>query len=159
MEGKTVKESSIIMTQMMTPQDVNGAGNVNGGVIMKLIDSAGSAVSVRHARENTVTASIEHLDFHHPVFVGDIVTLKASLNMVGRKSMEVGVYVESENLMTGKIRHTASAYLTYVALGKDSRPVEVPPLILEADEEMRRNRDAKVRREIRLREKVKRSKS
>ena len=153
MIGKTVKESSIVMSQLMTPQDVNKAGNVHGGVIMKLIDTAGGAVAVRHARANTVTASIDRLDFHNPIFVGDLVTLKASLNMVGRTSMEIGVRVESENLMTGKVRHTASAYLTYVALGEDGKPTVVPSLTLETDEEVRRNQAARARRKIRLGEK------
>ena len=152
MQGKTIKYSSVVMAQVMTPQEVNVAGNVHGGVIMKLIDSAAGVVAYRHARGNVVTASIDHLDFHHPVFVGDFVTLKASLNLVGRSSMEVGVHVESENLFSGEVRHTASAYLTYVALSKDRRPMVLPPLILETDDEVRRNREAQVRREIRLRE-------
>ncbi len=152
MRGKKIKESSVVIAQVMTPQNVNVAGNVHGGVIMKLIDAAAGVVAYRHARGNVVTASIDHLDFHHPVFVGDFVTLKASLNLVGRTSMEVGVHVESENLLSGEVRHTASAYLTYVALGKDRRPMVLPPLILETDDEVRRNREAQVRREIRLRE-------
>lgn len=153
MEGKKVSETSIVMSQVMTPQDVNLAGNVHGGVIMKLIDETGGSVAIRHARGNAVTASIDRLDFHHPVYVGDIVILRASLNLVGRSSMEVGVRVESENLITGEVRHTASAYLTYVALDKDRKPMVVPPLILETDDEVRRNREAQVRRETRLGEK------
>lgn len=153
MKAKRVRDSSVIMTQVMTPQDVNNAGNVHGGVIMRLIDSAGGVVSTRHARINTVTASVDRLDFHNPIFVGDLVTLKASLNIVGRTSMEVGVRVDSENLKTGSIKHTASAYLTYVALGKDGKPVPVPPLTLETDEEIRRNREAQARRDNRIREK------
>lgn len=155
MQGKTIEDSSVVMAQVMTPQEVNVAGNVHGGVIMKLIDSAAGVVAYRHARENVVTASIDHLDFHHPVFVGDFVTLKASLNLVGRTSMEVGIHVESENLDTGEIRHTASAYLTLVALDTDGKPRVVPPLILETEEEVRRNRDAQFRREMRLRERKK----
>jgi uncharacterized protein (TIGR00369 family) len=153
MEGKKVKDSSVVMAQLMTPQDVNVAGNVHGGVIMKLIDTAAGVAALRHARANTVTASVDRLDFHHPVFMQDLVTLKAGVNLVGRSSMEVGVRVESENLITGDIQHTASAYLTFVALDKDGRPLEVPPLILETGEEIRRNREAQARREIRLREK------
>ncbi len=152
MQGKTIEDSSVVIAQVMTPQEVNVAGNVHGGVIMKLIDTAAGVVAYRHARENVVTASIDHLDFHHPVFVGDFVTLKASLNLVGRTSMEVGVHVESENLLSGEVRHTASAYLTYVALGEDRRPMVLPPLILKTDDEARRNHEAQVRREIRLRE-------
>jgi len=150
MERKKVKDTSIVMAQLMTPQDVNLAGNVHGGVIMKLIDTAAGAVATRHAHTNSVTASVDRLDFHNPVFVGDLVTLKASLNLVGRTSMEVGIYVQSENLITGQIRHTASAYITLVALDKDGRPTAVPPLILETEEEKRRNREAQARREIRL---------
>lgn len=153
MTGKTMKESSIIMSQIMSPQDVNIAGNVHGGVIMRLIDTAAGAVASRHTRANTVTASIDRLDFHHPVYVGDLVTLKANLNFVGTTSMEIGVRVEAENIITGKVRHTASAYLTFVSLDKNNRPIPVPPLILKSDEERRRNKEAQSRREVRLREK------
>ena len=155
MEGKRVEESSVVMSQLMTHQDTNLAGNVHGGVIMKLIDTAAGVAAVRHARSNVVTASIDRLDFHHPVFVGDLLTLRATLNFIGRTSMEVGVRVETENPMTGVRRHTASAYLTYVALDRDGRPMPLPPLILETEEQMRRNREAKARRETRLAEKKK----
>jgi len=155
MEGKKIRETSAVMAQQMNPQDANPAGNVHGGVIMKLIDSVAWAVAVRHARANAVTASIDRLDFHNPVFVGDYVTLRASMNFVGRTSMEVGVRVESENLISGERRHTASAYLTFVALDGNGRPVILPPLILETDEEQRRNREAKTRREMRLAERTK----
>lgn len=152
MEGKTVKETAIIMTQMMTPQDVNMAGNVHGGVIMKLIDTAAGSVAVRHARNNAVTASVDRLDFHYPVYPGDFVTFKASLNYVGKTSMEVGVKVETENLRTGAIRHTASAYLTFVALDSTGKPIVLPSLILETEDDKRRNKEAQARREVRLRE-------
>ena len=150
MEAKKVKDSSVIMAEVMTQQDVNMAGNVHGGVIMRLIDSAAGVVAVRHVRTNVVTASVDRLDFHNPVFIGDLVILKASLNLVGRSSMEVGVYVQTENLVTGEIRHTASAYLTMVALGKEGKPMAAPPLILEAEEEVRRNHEAQARRKTRL---------
>ena len=153
MEGKKVEVSSVTMAQVMEPQDVNPAGNVHGGVIMKLIDDTAGVVACRHARTNAVTASIDRLDFHNPVFVGDLLFLKGSLNMVGRTSMEIGVRVEAENLITGHIRHTASAYLTFVALDKEGKPCPVPPLILETEEERRRNREAQIRRELRLKEK------
>ena len=152
MKDKRIKDSSVIIAQVMIPQDANPAGNVHGGVIMKLIDTAAAVVAGRHSRCNTVTASIDRLDFHHPVFVGDLLFFKASLNMVGRTSMEVGVRVEAENLITGEVRHTASAYLSFVALDKDGRPQAVPPLIVETDDEKRRNREAKTRREMRLAE-------
>jgi uncharacterized protein (TIGR00369 family) len=155
MQGKTVKESQLTMSQMMTPQDINPAGNVHGGVIMKLIDTAGGLVANRHTRSNTVTASIDRLDFHHPVFVGDLVTFKASMNYAGTTSMEVGVRVEAENVFTGVVRHTASAYLTFVSLDANGKPKSVPPLILETDDEKRRNAEAMSRREVRLRERRK----
>ncbi len=140
------------MAQVMNPQDANPAGNVHGGVIMKLIDTAAGTVAVRHARANVVTASIDRLDFHQPVFIGNLVTLKASMNYVGRTSMEVGVRVEAENLLTGEVRHTSSAYLTFVALDRDGHPIVVPPLALDTDEDIRRNREAKARREMRIQE-------
>jgi uncharacterized protein (TIGR00369 family) len=155
MEAKRVGETRFTMSQMMNPQDANLAGNVHGGVIMKLIDIAGGVAAVRHCRSNVVTASIDRLDFHQPIFIGDLVTFKASLNLVGRTSMEIGVRVESESLRTGEIRKAASAYLTYVALGNDRRPVHVPPLILETEEDIRRNCEAKLRREAREQSKSK----
>jgi uncharacterized protein (TIGR00369 family) len=155
MEGKRTSESSIVMAQQMNPQDANPAGNVHGGVIMKLIDTAAGVVAMRHSRSNAVTASIDRLDFHDPVFIGDVLTLKSSLNLVGKTSMEVGVRVEAENLRTGEIRRTASAYLTYVALDENGRPLEIPPLILETEDEMRRNCEAKARRDMRIRERRK----
>jgi acyl-CoA hydrolase len=150
MEGKNVKDSAVTISYLMLPEDANPAGNVHGGIIMKHIDMTGGVAAMRHARCNVVTASIDSLIFHYPVFVGDLVTLKASLNLVARSSMEIGVRVETENLYTGEKRHTASAYLTFVALDRNGRPTQVSPLILETEEEQRRNRQAIARREIRL---------
>ncbi|MEA3486138.1 MAG: acyl-CoA thioesterase [Thermodesulfobacteriota bacterium] len=155
MEGKKVSESSVILAQQMNPQDANPAGNVHGGVIIKLIDTIAGAVATKHARANTVTASIDRLDFHNPVYLGNLLMLKASLDMVGRTSMEIGVRVESEDLITGKIRHTASAYLTFVALDKKGKSMLLPPLILETREQKRRNREAMARKKTRLFEKKK----
>lgn len=154
MEGKKVSETSATIVHQMLPEDANPAGNVHGGVIMKHVDTCAGVVAIRHARGNAVTASIDRLDFHSPVFIGDLLIVRASLNMVGRTSMEVGVRVEAENLFTGEIRHTASAYLTYVALDKNGTPVPVAPLILETDQEIRRNREAKKRNQVRLAEKA-----
>jgi acyl-CoA hydrolase len=159
MEEKTVKDSSITLAHVMMPQDANPAGNVHGGVIMKYIDTAAGVVAARHARCNVVTASIERLDFIHPVYVGNVLSLKASLNMVGTSSMEVGVRAETEDILTGKVRHTVSAYLTLVALDADGRPKKVPRLILESEEEKRRNREARRRREVKLAEKKRESES
>jgi acyl-CoA hydrolase len=154
MEGKHSQDSRIVIIQQMTQQDANLAGNVHGGVVMKHIDSTAGIVAIRHASGNVVTASIDRLDFFSPVYIGDLLHLQASLNMVGRTSMEVGVRVEAENFLTGETRHTASAYLTFVALGNDGRPVSVPPLILETEEDRRRHDEAVARREMRLAEKV-----
>ena len=151
-DQERLRDQDIYGWQLMTPQDVNSAGNVHGGVVMKLIDTAASVVANRHSRANSVTASIDKLDFINPVFVGDLVILKANLNLVGKSSMEIGVFVESENLITGEIRHTASAYVIMVALDKDGKPAPIPSLILETEEEMRRNREAEARRKIRLEE-------
>ncbi|MBW1765947.1 MAG: acyl-CoA thioesterase [Deltaproteobacteria bacterium] len=153
MEGKRVKESSVIISLVMLPQDANPAGNVHGGVVIKNIDSAAGVVAIRHARANAVTASIDRLDFHNPVFIGNLLTLKASVNIVGRSSMEIGVRAEAEDLVTGHVRHTASAYLTFVALDKNGRPREVPPLIFETEDEKRRNRESLARKKSRLAEK------
>ncbi|HTF99006.1 MAG TPA: acyl-CoA thioesterase, partial [Nitrospirota bacterium] len=153
MEGKRVADSTVVMAQMMNPQDANPAGNVHGGVVVKVIDEAAGVVAARHARSNVVTASIDRMDFHNPVFVGDVLFVAASLNLVGKTSMEIGVRVEAENLITGVVRHAASAYLTYVALDAHGKPREVSPLMLESEEEKRRNREARQRREVRLTEK------
>jgi uncharacterized protein (TIGR00369 family) len=155
MEGKKVSESRVIMAQVMNPEDANSAGNIHGGAIMKLIDTAAGVAALRHARANVVTASIDRLAFHHPVFIGDFLTLKASLNFVGRTSMEVGVRVESGNPLSGEKTHTASAYLTYVALDRNNRPIPLPPLLLETDEDKHRNKEAEARRQMRLVERTK----
>ena len=154
MPVKKISETRVIMVQLMSPQEANTAGNVQGGVIMKLIDLAGGIVAQRHSQMNVVTASVDRIDFLHPVYIGDVLFLKASLNLVGRTSMEVGVRVESENPLTGEIRHTASAFLTYVALDNKGAPVEVSPPILETAEDKRRNEDARARREVRLRGRI-----
>lgn len=154
MDGKRVDETSSTIVYQMLPEDANPAGNVHGGVIMKHVDTCAGVVAIRHARCNAVTASIDRMDFHHPVFVGDLLIVKASLNMVGRTSMEVGVRVEAENLFTGVVKHTASAYLTFVALDDYGSPASVPPLILESDDDIRRNDEAKKRRKVRLAEKM-----
>ena len=155
MKGKTVKESNITVSYVTLPQDANRAGNVHGGVIMKQIDSAAGLVATRHGRSNCVTASVDRLDFFHPVFIGNLLILKASLNLVGRSSMEVGVRVEAEDPLTGEFHHTASAYLTFVALDDDGRPRQVPPLILESEDDKRRNLEAGQRRGLRIAEKKK----
>lgn len=150
MENKRVQDSSITVVQQMTHQDANLAGNVHGGVILKLIDNTAGIVAVRHTGGNAVTASIDRVDFHSPVFVGDLLRVSASVNFVGRTSMEVGVRVEAENFVTGQVRHTGSAYLTFVSLDEKLKPRPIPPLILEDDDEKRRNCEAQERKRVRL---------
>jgi len=133
----------------MMPAHANPAGNVNGGVIMQLIDDAAFVIASRHARTNVVTASIERVDFHRPVHVGDLLTLKGSLNMTHRSSMEIGIRVEAEDMRSGQVRHIASAYLTFVALDNGGRPVRVPPLVPRGAEAQRRHREALARRQRR----------
>jgi len=157
MEEKHVKDSCVTISYVMMPEDANPAGNVHGGIIMKHIDMTGGVAAMRHARCNVVTASIDSLIFHYPVFIGDLVTLRASLNLVARSSMEVGVRVETENLFTGEVRHTASAYLTFVALDRNGRPTPVPQLIPVLYDEKRRHRQAMERRAVRLAEKNKKA--
>lgn len=147
--AKKVSQSSVVLAQIMLPADTNPAGNVHGGTIMKLIDNAAYVVASRHTGSNAVTASIDRLDFHCPVFLGNLVTLKASMNRAGRTSMEVGVRVEAEDLMTGEVRHTASAYLTFVALNVEGLPTIVSELIAETDEDRRRFVEADTRYAIR----------
>jgi len=121
---------------------------------MKYIDETAGVVAFRHSRSNAVTASIDRIIFHHPVFIGNLLTLKACVNMTGRTSMEIGVRVESENLLSGEILHTASAYLTFVALDASGRPTQIPQLIVETDEELRRLRQSLDRRAVRLEERA-----
>jgi uncharacterized protein (TIGR00369 family) len=153
MDGKAVGDSQITMAVVMNPEDANPVGNVHGGVVMKYVDTAAGVVAIRHARRIAVTASIDRLDFHNPVFIGNVLILKSSVNFVGKTSLEVGVRVEAENPLTGEVRHTASAYLTFVALDEKGLPTPVRPLICETDEDKRRNCQAQIRRQYRLAEK------
>lgn len=151
--ARRVSDSATIMTHRPLPEDANPAGNVHGGVILKQIDLAGAVCAMRHARgQSVVTASIDRMEFRAPVHVGELMLLHASVNMVGRNSMEIGVRVEVENLFTGEVRHAASAYLTFVALGPDKKPTPVPSLILETPTQERRNREAQMRRQLRQEE-------
>lgn len=134
-KGKRISESQTTFGRSMQPEDANTMGNVHGGVIMKLVDEAGGITAARHARHPSVTVAVDSLRFMEPVHVGDFVIFDAKLTYVGRTSMEAEVNVIAENLTTGERRHTNSANLVYVALGDDKRPIEVPPLILETDEE------------------------
>jgi uncharacterized protein (TIGR00369 family) len=148
--GKPVSGSKTIMARTMLPSDANPYGNVHGGEIMKLIDACAGAAATRHARSRVVTAFVDELSFLAPVYVGDLVTAKASVNHVGRTSMEVGVRVEAENLLTGNVVHISSAHLVFVSIDENGGPVLLPPLIAETDEERRRMQAAEQRRKQRL---------
>lgn len=134
----------------MMPMDANVSGNVFGGTILRLVDEVASIVAFKHSRTNVVTASIDRMDFLAPVYIGDLLRLIASINYAHKTSMEIGVHVETENPLSGQIRHTGTCYLTCVALDKNGRPTSVPPLILETEVEKRRWADAQARRELRL---------
>ena len=134
----------------MLPSDANPQGNVHGGTILRLVDVAAGVTALRHSRKNVVTASIDRMDFYNPVYVGNLLTLKASVNYTGKTSMEVGVKIEAEDLGSGKITHTGSSYLTYVAIDEHGKPTEVPNVIPDTNDEKRRWEEAKRRREERL---------
>jgi acyl-CoA hydrolase len=133
-------------------QDANTAGNVHGGMIMKMCDEVAGVAAVRHSSGRVVTAAMDRMTFNHPVFVGQLVTVKATVNAAWRSSMEVGVRVESENVRTGEVMHTSTAYLTMVSLGDDGEPQPVAEIAPETDDERRRQREAQLRRDNRLRE-------
>ncbi len=154
---KSIQDSSVVISRIMLPDDANAMGIVHGGVIMKEIDNAAGVTAVRHTRKICVTASIDRLDFYKPAFIGNLVTIKAGINYTGKTSMEIGARVQTEDLLTGVKTHLASAYLTFVALGEDKKPVKIPPLNLVTKEEFRRNREALARKKMRLFEKQKES--
>jgi len=150
MESKKIKATSVTVVQQMTQQDANLAGNVHGGVILKLIDNTAGIVGMRHTGVNVVTASIDKVDFYSPVYVGNLLRVSASINYVGTTSMEIGVRVEAEDHVTGEVRHTGSAYLTFVALDENHKPKKINQIIIETEEEKRRNHEAQERKRIRL---------
>ncbi len=135
----------MVLVQVMTQMDANLAGNVHGGNIMKLADTAAGVAAMRHSGGNVVTASVDRFDFHAPIYIGNIVTLKSSLNHAGRTSMEVGVRVEAEDLFTGKKTHTNSCYFTMVALDDKGCPTGIPPLAPETEDDFRRTDAARIR--------------
>ncbi|WP_243367694.1 acyl-CoA thioesterase [Fundidesulfovibrio soli] len=149
-QGKPAAGSRTELSIAMLPQDANPYGSIHGGVILKHIDAAAAMAAMRHCRCNAVTVSIDQVSFLAPSRVGELVTFKAIVNHVGTTSMEVGVRVESENMFSGDVRHTASAYLTFVALDTNGKPTPAPLLILETDDERRRSEEAQNRRRRRI---------
>lgn len=147
---KPVSASRVTLVELMELTDANVAGIVHGGTIMKLVDTAAALAAIKHCGGLAVTVSIDEMSFLHPVHVGDLVTVRASVNDVGRTSLEVGVRVEAEEVTTGRTTHTSSAYLVFVALDEEGKPRPVPPLLTETPEDERRRREARMRRETRL---------
>ena len=152
MEPRSPSDSHAILVRWMGPQDANNAGFVHGGIVMKMCDEAGGIAAVKHSRGRVVTAAMDRMTFLEPVHLGHLVTCRASVNAVWRTSMEIGVRVEAENPRTGDVRHTSTAYLTFVALDDEGRPTAVPPLLVESKREERRQREAQLRRANRLAE-------
>jgi acyl-CoA hydrolase len=150
MDGKAVRESRSVLSELALPNDANGIGAVLGGKIMHLVDIAGAIAAARHCRRFVVTASFDHMDFLQPVHIGQLIVLRASVNRAFRTSMEIGVKVFAEDLRSGQVRHVASAYLTFVAIDEERQPVPVPPLIPETEEDRRRFEQAGERRSYRL---------
>jgi acyl-CoA hydrolase len=147
---KAVRQSQVTMTEMVLPQHTNALGSVFGGTIMSWVDIAAATCAMRHCARQVVTASVDALHFLAPVRLGWIVTIQSSVNYVGGTSCEIGVIVRSENAITGETFHTASAYLTFVALDSHNRPTAIPPLLLETEDERRRHGAAQIRRANRL---------
>jgi uncharacterized protein (TIGR00369 family) len=137
-QAKRIGDSSVTISQVMLPTDANPQGNVHGGIIMKLVDEAGAIAATRHSRCAVVTVAVDSMTFLSPIYVGDLVTLTASLSYVGHTSMEVEVLVEAEDPLTGEKTHTNSAYVVYVALDESGQPCEVPDLIADTEEEQER---------------------
>ena len=148
--AKTVRESQSEMVQVVLPNDTNPLGTVLGGTVMHLVDMAAGIAAHRHCGSYVVTASVDHMDFRCPIRVGDLIVLKASVNRAFTSSLEVGVKVFREELLTSRRQHTSSAYLTFVAIDDSGRPKPVPQVIAESSQEKRRYREAGQRRRWRL---------
>jgi acyl-CoA hydrolase len=139
-----MSQSATTMSKLMTPDEANVYGNVHGGAILKYIDEAAAVAAWRHARvPKVVTVSLERMDFKEPVFIGDILHIHATVRHVGRTSMLVGIRVEAESPQTGEKRHTASCYMTFVALDRNNKPTPVPPVLAQTPEEKEKMERAK----------------
>ena len=152
MQPKPVAESQALLAHWMGPNDANGSGNIHGGTIMKLVDEAAGLSAVKFCRQQVVTVSMDRMDFLVPVYVGDLVTFKAMVNAAWNSSMEIGVRVEAEDPPSGEVRHSNTAYLTYVALDHEGRPARAPTAVAQTPVQERRMREAQARRRNRLAE-------
>ena len=149
-KGRRVGDSRVTLTQAMGVTEANVLGNVHGGVIMKLCDEAGGMAAIKHARRLMVTVEVDSMSFHSPVHIGNLLTVKAEVTWVGRTSLETRLVVTSEDIVSGEVTHTNTAYYVYVALGEDGNTVEVPRLICETDEEKRLWEEGAARQTLRL---------
>jgi acyl-CoA hydrolase len=154
--GKRPRVSRTEMVEVVLPQDANPLGNILGGRVMHLVDIAAAIAAHRHSNSYVVTASVDYVDFRNPIRVGELIILKSNVNRVFRTSMEVGVKVFSENVLSGERKHTTSAYVTFVAIDETGQPKPVPALLPESAQDGRRYRDALARRRIRLAQRYKR---
>ena len=152
MDGKRPSESKVILTQVMNVTHANLLGNVHGGLLMKMCDEAGGFAAAKHTGHTCVTVAVDSMTFHSPVHIGNLVTCSAEVSWVGRTSVETRVVVTAENVLTGEVTHTNTAYFVYVALDDTGCPTPVPPLICETEEEKARFERGQARRERRLSE-------
>jgi acyl-CoA hydrolase len=135
-QGRSIAYSRSTTRRLMELIDANAHGNVHGGVIMRLTDESAAIVAIKHSQCPTVvTARVERFDFLAPAFIGDVVSVHCEMHFVGRTSMEVGVEIMAENIITGEVRHIGSSYVIYVALDENGKPTPVPPLVAADDEE------------------------
>jgi len=147
---KAIAESTTVLSQVMMPVHANHYGNVHGGTILKLADEAAFVAATKHARKNVVVASMDHMEFRHPVNIGDLLTLTASIFHVGKTSMDVEVKIQAEKIKENKIVNIGVAYLTMVALDKKGKPTKIPGLILKTKEEIKKSEEIKLKRERRV---------
>lgn len=154
MTAKKVSDSQIIMTELVLPNHTNQLGNLLGGQLMHWIDICAALSAAKHSNRVCVTASVDRIDFHHPIRLGDAVTLVASVNRVFRTSMEVGVKVYAQNFREGTKIHTNTAYLTFVAVDNEGKPVPAAEAVPETEDEKRRYEEALIRRENRLKNRL-----
>lgn len=148
-KSKKPSDSVAVFTELMMPHQVNNLGHVFGGELLSMVDRAAAVSAMRHAGRAAVTVSIDRVEFVEPIYTGELVTCTARVNFVGTTSMEIGVSVEAENLLTGEKRHTNTCLLTFVAIDENHRPCPVPRLDLSDPEDERRYREGKRRREVR----------
>jgi uncharacterized protein (TIGR00369 family) len=147
-DPKPVAASRTTITELMIPAYANFGGKIHGGILLSLMDKVAYACASKHSGAYCVTVSVDNVDFMQPVEVGELVSMKASVNYVGNSSMVVGIRVTAENVKKGFVKHTNTSYFTLVAKGEDEKPVQVPPLILENKEDVRRFVEARERRRI-----------